>query len=841
MKGLNIKKIAAIGIGAALVGSALAPVVSAANVVPGGLDDLTKDDIVSATGQPVVDVVVGSNAAVSDVIWAGNIAARVAQLATVESGDAPMEESTVDITIGGSTTTTGAGETEEFPITTGTAGLSFFLDDSEVPSLFDDEVEYDINNDSQDDIDVKEYLYTNSDNLYASLQAAEPEGLLAGQFVGNADTNAFGYAITFDAPIANFDNDVDDVDLELPFLGSMWDVRELDQNRIVLRSNEVSEKIFVGDSVTVNGIGDYEGQTLDLVLTEVARDKDDADEFVAEFELRDGDTVIEVVTEAADGDDIQDEVEDYTDSEIVVDGIFQEVNNNQGYVRLDTGDQVLDLEDGEELDEDGNDDAEKWVVDIIGTSSAVSGIHVYNSSFFTYEISDADDDDLMGEDEDAYKMGPMEVGTSVDIADRGLYKFTLLGLTTEEMYTNMIGEENLSLSVEDNTYDIPVILGPFSEGEENPVEIAGEEYVLYLTDDSDTLKIFKTDNVDGDPEDETEDDSVPLSTYADNDFNDAITVLIDGDKLNDINYTIFGYWDDANNADYFLGLTGAQTLTGDVTAVFSGTYADKNDADELMVPYYLPTDMPNDIFDNWAGSDGNVLEDNDEDKYVAIFTIVDGNSDFNVVAHVDTSNGNLIDTGDDYAYISSSAPQAVLNTPFGAFDLDSLEDDELTTAGTDWGTEISVSDSILKMWVPDTQREVEAYLGSYDTTEVVEGGTVFEDLMDGETETKNGITVTANGLAQASSGVSVVPAGDLVKTDADGYDGRNIIVGGWLANNAARNLEVSEGNTLEDLLLSSGDYVAAVLASGDIVVAGFNANDTGSAASELIDALEDLM
>ena len=110
MKGLNIKKLAAIAIGGALIGSALAPVVSAA--VTSNVDQLQKSDIVnSVTGSPVVNVVAGSGAAPSDFVWAGNIAAKVAQLASVEKtvavtggGDASTADPsglTVDVTVGG--------------------------------------------------------------------------------------------------------------------------------------------------------------------------------------------------------------------------------------------------------------------------------------------------------------------------------------------------------------------------------------------------------------------------------------------------------------------------------------------------------------------------------------------------------------------------------------------------------------------------------------------------------------------------------------------------------------------------------------------------------------------
>ena len=74
MKGLSIKKLAAVGICAALVGTALAPIVSAIS--------LTKSDLYdSTTGEPIVKVVAGADAGYSDWVWAGRIAAKLASKA----------------------------------------------------------------------------------------------------------------------------------------------------------------------------------------------------------------------------------------------------------------------------------------------------------------------------------------------------------------------------------------------------------------------------------------------------------------------------------------------------------------------------------------------------------------------------------------------------------------------------------------------------------------------------------------------------------------------------------------------------------------------------------------
>ncbi|MCR4335548.1 MAG: hypothetical protein NUV57_03365, partial [archaeon] len=97
-----------------MLGSAIAPIVSASNV--------QKDDIYGSNGSPNVNIVIGSQAALSDAVWAGNLAAKIAEKAastgrvsvsaTGEDGGAVSEldlsDLTIDVTVGG-TVTFGAG------------------------------------------------------------------------------------------------------------------------------------------------------------------------------------------------------------------------------------------------------------------------------------------------------------------------------------------------------------------------------------------------------------------------------------------------------------------------------------------------------------------------------------------------------------------------------------------------------------------------------------------------------------------------------------------------------------------------------------------------------------
>ncbi len=146
MRGFNVKKLVAIGTGAALIGAALAPVSA----------DL-RDDLYDSDGTPLASVVVGDNAALSDVVWAGNIAAAMALKAysevpiTCDTAGSCATDATptltglmVDLSVGGTTTVTG-GKTffEDMNSMAGTSGreTNFYNQQvtySSIPNLYYD-------------------------------------------------------------------------------------------------------------------------------------------------------------------------------------------------------------------------------------------------------------------------------------------------------------------------------------------------------------------------------------------------------------------------------------------------------------------------------------------------------------------------------------------------------------------------------------------------------------------------------------------------------------------------------------------------------------------------------
>ena len=110
MNGLKVRKLAAIVAGSALLGAAVAPMVSAIT------SNEAKSVVYDASMSPVVNVVVGQNAAVSDGVWAGNIARKVVEKAVKTmtytggipaGGSVQVTDLAATLALGGTVTVTG--------------------------------------------------------------------------------------------------------------------------------------------------------------------------------------------------------------------------------------------------------------------------------------------------------------------------------------------------------------------------------------------------------------------------------------------------------------------------------------------------------------------------------------------------------------------------------------------------------------------------------------------------------------------------------------------------------------------------------------------------------------
>ncbi|HRT03029.1 MAG TPA: hypothetical protein P5513_03720, partial [Candidatus Diapherotrites archaeon] len=171
-------------------------------------------------------------------------------------------------------------------------------------------------------------------------------------------------------------------------------------------------------------------------------------------------------------------------------------------------------------------------------------------------------------------------------------------------------------------------------------------------------------------------------------------------------------------------------------------------------------------------------------------------------------------------------------------------DTDMAQGYTNYGTILKVSGSKGYAIVPKDQLKLQIFVGGAISPEEQEAitkmftltnkGALVSDPTTGLGAKLVDFEVTAGtpGTCTAVSPVSF-SATNLVKLDTAAPAGKKIIVGGQNANNLAK---IQYG--LEDLLTQSGNYVMGKATNGDIVVAGYNWEDTQAAAEDLIDIIE---
>jgi len=368
MKGLNIKRIAAIGLGAALVGSALAPVVSAANVVPTGLDELGRDTVITATGAPAVDVVVGANAAVSDVVWAGNIAARVAQLAT-KPVTCTADAGTVDLTVGGTTSLSGAGQLKESiaDFTNGNAELTgLSVTNTRMPEL--------VNNSSAKlRYDATDNTVTVKEQLEGSMDADFQSGIgsseyASGELIGLVEAGAVKYTVSLGMDMnikkmltSGMDNS-SDWDIQIPFLGKNYVLDGIGstgstRDSLILYANTTPIKLYPEETISVPGAGTYVGKTLTIQLETVYITQDQSSKLNAVWLLKDGESLInrKEVEGAGSSYDLRETFgTSIVGDSVHVTNVARDVISNKYYASIRSGKDRIELKVGKGFPWTGN-------------------------------------------------------------------------------------------------------------------------------------------------------------------------------------------------------------------------------------------------------------------------------------------------------------------------------------------------------------------------------------------------------------------------------------------------------------------------------------------------------
>lgn len=853
MKGLNIKRIAAIGIGAALVGSALAPAVMAGAFT--NLDKLQKTDVISATGAPVVDIVVGTIGQPADVIWAGNIAAKVAQMAVVPAGGATGK--TVDLTVGATSSVAGQGrELDRYfgdsSLTSMTAGIS------DVPTFSTGSVKIkypSLNGGSYTDIAVDE----NAKVVPAFSLQTDADKNLAGQIVAEVNsggviyTQSYGEGIPF-SPNTNetgLDSNAN-VDLQVPFMGKTYTVSEIHSTSasnvtdIVLFSSTTPTTLNVGESVQMDGAGTYAGKTLTAVLANIYVTGTGNQSYNATWNLMDGTTVIKSVNIASGGSyDLKDQFgSSYVNSSVYVTNVAQDVVANKYYASIRTGTNRFEIKNNDVFPYSSSVNAvnKLWNASITAVGGRITAIQVINNRAEWLKS------DMTTLNASQGRFGPVGMGGSFAIPGIDYLKYEFVGMESKPMYRAVIGNEQLIVAdTKGIERTIPFII-QLNKGQNN-ITVGGKDVTVDVNETANTVRVWNRSVND------------VTTVY---DANDSGSFLRDGniDVSQHVDFAVSTDWKNSNSGvvryvmaanktthKYYLLLAAQKfdmygtddSISGASSELnFRGT-EDYTDTSPSFA-FYVPDKQTYDFLDTNLGltATNHTLTEGDNYVKTAVFTFNEGtgvvSSVSDVNAYVDTSIGSLVNTQDNKS-------KAVSNEVTSGYGASAIINENTTAAssrllgfGTAYGSTLSASSQVLTIMKPSEPRKVQEFLGTNSNVVTPTGGTPYTGVAVGQTV--GNVTVTS--ISGATSGSTIVPVGNIVVPDTQSASGKSILVGGWLANTkVAADLQV-DGQPLNSRLVASGDYVSAVLSDGSILVAGWTAADTASAAQALITALDGL-
>ena len=297
----------------------------------------------------------------------------------------------------------------------------------------------------------------------------------------------------------------------------------------------------------------------------------------------------------------------------------------------------------------------------------------------------------------------------------------------------------------------------------------------------------------------------------------------------------------------------SNTFSGVADANFAGT-------DTRELGDYGPagtaasTYQPSDYYPfYWPDEEAFGNDPTDSDYMVALFNAQGHTTDIaNFRIHIDTSTDNLLQFPQSPAISNYTADVNYIDINQPTWALKSRTDTEsaLHAGWTDFGTKAVLTDNLetATITVPQSQIYLSLSILGEGAVQTVAGGETAEGVVAGETVNIGGknITVSSIGYTEGTCTVEgatypqIVPVNQLVYTDSPSPAGNHIIVGGYLVNKLAENVVLGDGSTLQEALTAPGEKVAEVLSNGNIVVAGYTALDTKSAAQELIAALDTL-
>ncbi len=433
MKGINVRKLAAIVTGAALLGSAVAPMVSAATV--------QKSDVYNADGTPKVNIVVGSDAKISDGIWAGNHAAKIAEKAqtkkTVDvtggsgtpgsaSGNVDLSNLTVDVTVGGTVTYGAGSKTYNINLNSGSAAgdveVLTAMDSSDsnaltsqLPHLVNKSITVKVNNGDQanqtNSLLVKEMIGVDVDAKFDSTNTSVKD-LVAKVQSGKLSykTNIGSSTSGIDLGSTSFTDDGDD-NVKLIFFGEEYQLNTASigstgTKNLKLVKSSAKETYTEGQEIE-GLVGDhkYNDKPVKVKFKQITAGSATAT-YKAAFELYDGEGNLIDTQTVSQGANLRDSFRASDASEALKSNLFVNTiavapTTNLGYVEVTKGTDTVLLYDQKEYPYDSTKTSgTKRYTTIITTASGDA------NSLYSVEIRNAAEQ-WTSPSTDGYELGPL--------------------------------------------------------------------------------------------------------------------------------------------------------------------------------------------------------------------------------------------------------------------------------------------------------------------------------------------------------------------------------------------------------------------------------------------------
>ena len=812
MKNVNIKKVVAGAAALAIAAGSLGAVVSAANVADSSYttpNGLARADMFNAQGAPSYNIVVGSTGHASDVVWAANIAAAIGKKAyNVSTASATGGDVVVEVG-SESTSTSISGDGKLFDNAT---QLLFSNASTTLPlgtirnrdfsKLFDGDIEIDdIAGKSQTLKNVRETVDVIIDDVYFE-DDSDTKAVIA-----KIPSNGITYALNLGSQgIAYPLTTITDHDIEIPFLGKNYRIRELSATTMKLVVEENKMIYTQGSEFTVE---DY------IIAVGVITDGGTSGNKVLLSLKENGSVIATESIKSGKSTTFGGRIEEITVTEV------NYASDQMGYIEVASGNGVLELTNGEEVDEFTDADDREWTISWDATSP-MKIITLKNEEAFD-GIGDAD-------------FQALKIGDKA-ILPNGLGSVDFVGLKDETMYDFKFNNGIITWSDLSNTFSIPTYKETSYSSADRSMsfEVDGKTYYLLRP---------KEGSFDSDGSTPLGEFAISETTTIDRPSSGVVVALDQVAYIPAITapnvpapFNITSELDNSTTHKFVVIDSGSKmaialsnTATGTIGSDGSWSFDGVSEDGEISTAFNLYNDF----------TYYNRMDFTRKGEAMAKFTItdvadIDGiGSEKTLEFFVDVGLNRLADKGDFDDY---SGEKVVYDLSGAApFSLDDDDSDDLREGITLTGVEVNISGKSFNMLMPEKAKVARFFVGggaSVSSETTLSGGEVTLTT-PGEVVDADGIKVKLVSAPQGSA-TTYTPAafGNIAYLDTDTLPaGNKIIVGGWMVNEEAKTLG------LEDLVTKAGDFVAGKNAQGNIVVAGFHKEDTANAAKELIAAIE---